>query len=807
MGVSGYPQDITFVVNGGSDFQTRDVTITAYAQDGSGAAVENASTQITIVRDDTYSTTGTGGTPATFTLSAQALDVFEDQPFNLASAFNVTQSGVVASGSFAITITDLPIGATISGYSNSYEVGGKTYYVITGSGNAADANAAMANVTIAPPQDVNNHDAGSSNAMNISATLTTYSGSVYNSSDSVVFSEPIYPVTDAMTIAMTGGTTTEDPSSAQTFSVTLSNASDGVNTQLIDGKLYLKVTENYTDTSGGETATGVLEDSAGNTLTTTSVSGVSGLSDGMYYVIDISSYTMGSTLNFQYLPGENRQGSVSIDAYVLNKESQGWVSYPDNPNIAGTLTDTTTLLSHSSSTITVTAVVDGIGGSTVIIGSAMEDAFAGGTNIVQIATPTLIDPSETVQSAILDGIPVGFLVYYSTDGGATLTLAQNAGTSAIYSGMFDLSGTNVGYNQWVIPLSSGALPANLYVQAPTNWSGTIADAAFKLYISDGGSAVTETINTVNVTINPVSDDVTLNATKTFGNQYSSVALNLNANAVDVDGSERATIILVAASGSTALSADALFTVHHTDGSESAVNATYSAGTWTLNDISVSDLGNIKIYHPSYTGDIDVSVTMTDGTATVGSTATDTFNLALASTTSIDTTALGNHADVITGTTGADTIASGDGNDTIDGGSGADKIFAGAGNDTIIFDPADAVINGGAGIDTLKMTGNVDFSGLTTIIGNIEKIDLTTAGNQTVSGLSLDKIFTMTDDSSNHTLTIDGNAGDVVSTVDKGSWTLASDTTNGNYTDHVYTKDGGYTLTLKVETVITDHSGL
>ncbi|MDD5118582.1 MAG: Calx-beta domain-containing protein [Sulfuricurvum sp.] len=806
MGVSGYPQDITFVVNGGSDFQTRDVTITAYTQDGSGAAVENASTQITIVRDDTYPTTGTGGTPATFTLSAQALDVFEDQPFNLASAFNVTQSGVVASGSFAITITDLPIGATISGYSNSYEVGGKTYYVITGSGNAADANAAMANVTITPTQDVNNHDAGSSNAMDISATLTTYSGSVYNSSDSVVFSEPIYPVTDAMTIAMTGGTTTEDPSSAQAFSITLSNANDGANTQIINGKLYLQVTENYTDTSGGETAHGTLLDATGIAITTTETN-PSGLAAGTYYVIDISSYTMGSTLNFQYLPGENRQGNVSIDAYVLNKESQGWTSYPDNPNIAGTLTDTTTLLSHSSSTITVTAVVDGIGGATVITGSAMEDAFAGGTNIVQIATPTLIDPSETVQSAILDGIPVGFLVYYSTDGGATITLAQNAGTSATYSGTFDLSGTNVGYNQWAIPLSSGTLPANLYVQAPINWSGTIADAALKLYISDNGSAVTETINTVNVTINPVSDDVTLNATKTFGNQYSSVALNLNAYAVDVDGSERATIILVAASGSTALSADALFTVHHTDGSESAVNATYSAGTWTLNDVGVADLGNIKIYHPSYTGDIDVSVTMTDGTVTAGTTANGTFNLALASTTSIDTTALGNHDDVITGTTGADTIASGDGNDTINGGSGADKIFAGAGNDTIIFDPTDAVINGGAGVDTLKMTGDVDFSALTTIIGNIEKIDLTTAGNQTISGLSLDKIFTMTDDSSNHTLTIDGNAGDVVSTVDKGSWTLASDTTNGNYTDHVYTKDGGYTLTLKVETVITDHSGL
>ncbi|MDD3597349.1 Ig-like domain-containing protein [Sulfuricurvum sp.] len=783
LGAGGYSQDIIFVVNGGADFQTRDVTISAYTQDADGAAVENGSTQITIVRDDTYIADGTGGNPATFSLSAKALDVFEDQPFNLASAFEVTQSGAVTSGSYAITVTDLPDGATITGYTNSYESGGKTYYVIVGNGNAADANDALSHVIITPAQDVNNHDGSSANAMTLSATLTTYAGSVYSSSDSVLFSEPIYPVTDTMNIVTTGGTTTEDPSNAYAFSVVLNNDSDGVNTQIIDGKLYLKVTENYTDS--GESATGTLYDSFGTPMSTSSVSGIGGLSDGEYYVIDVSGYTLGETLSFQYMPGENRQGTVSIDTYVLNQESQGWGGGYPAPG------DTQILVSHSSSTITVSAVVDGINGGGNLSGTASEDAFAGGLNRVEITTPSLIDPSEAIQSAVLDGIPVGFLVYYGADD-ASLALAQNAGTSMAYTGTFDLSGTDVGYNQWVIPLSGGALPAKIYIQAPANWSGTISDAQLKLYISDNGSAVMETINMVNVTIDPVSDAVTLNATKTFGNQYSPVALNLNANVVDVDGSERATIVLVAASA-TQLSADAWFTIERSDGSIENVNATYDTGTssWTLNDVNSSDLGNIKIYHPTYSGDIDVSVTMTDGTAAEGAAAIDTFNLALGSTTQTSTI----------GTESADTI---------DVGTGSDMVSSLGGNDTIIvnIDSTD-VINAGSGTDTLifSNTGNIDLSGVANIM-NVEKIDLSGNGNQTLSGLSMDQIFNMSDASGNsRTLTIDGDAGDVLGAVNKGSWSEASETVNGNYTDHVYTKDGGYTLTLKVETVITDNSGL
>lgn len=124
--------------------------------------------------------------------------------------------------------------------------------------------------------------------------------------------------------------------------------------------------------------------------------------------------------------------------------------------------------------------------------------------------------------------------------------------------------------------------------------------------------------------------------------------------------------------------------------------------------------------------------------------------------------------------------------------------------------ASDVINGGADTDTLIFTntGSINLSGLSSIT-NLEKIDLSGNGAQTLSGLTMDQIFDMSDSTSatTRTFTLDGDAGDILSTVTQGTWTESSEAINGSYADHVHTKTGGYTLTLKVETVITDNSGL
>jgi hypothetical protein len=117
---------------------------------------------------------------------------------------------------------------------------------------------------------------------------------------------------------------------------------------------------------------------------------------------------------------------------------------------------------------------------------------------------------------------------------------------------------------------------------------------------------------------------------------------------------------------------------------------------------------------------------------------------------------------------------------------------------------DTSIDGEAGIDTLKFSTDVSFTGLSTLLTNIEKLDMTSAGNQTMSGLTLDKIFSMTD--SVNTITIDGNAGDVVGAIDKTSWTKNSESVASGYTVYEYHK-GSDVATLKIDVDILNNTGL
>jgi Ca2+-binding RTX toxin-like protein len=133
-------------------------------------------------------------------------------------------------------------------------------------------------------------------------------------------------------------------------------------------------------------------------------------------------------------------------------------------------------------------------------------------------------------------------------------------------------------------------------------------------------------------------------------------------------------------------------------------------------------------------------------------------------------------DTINGGTGDDTISGGAGNDilnggagvdTIDGGTGADTINGGTGNDTIVFDAADLIINGGDGIDTLLINvanTTIDFGDFdSSVINNMEVIDMTGNGAQSLINLSTSDVIAMTD--SNNELFIngdDGNNGDEVS---------------------------------------------
>lgn len=149
-----------------------------------------------------------------------------------------------------------------------------------------------------------------------------------------------------------------------------------------------------------------------------------------------------------------------------------------------------------------------------------------------------------------------------------------------------------------------------------------------------------------------------------------------------------------------------------------------------------------------------------------------------------------HADTLTGTVanetisgngGNDTIASDAGSDRVAPGTGSDQVDLGNGNDTLVADSdwvndsnADT-IDGGAGFDSIVFFGaslNLDLSNLTRFgdgrLENIERIDITGSGNNTLF-VDSSQVLQITDLlASDAVLIVDGNAGDTVDLSNEGA---------------------------------------
>src|SRR5690606_26676912 len=122
------------------------------------------------------------------------------------------------------------------------------------------------------------------------------------------------------------------------------------------------------------------------------------------------------------------------------------------------------------------------------------------------------DGSEVVHTALLTGVPVGFLVYVDN------ILAENTGTAA--------GGTNT----WSIPLDAdGKLPAGISIQPPQNWSGTLD--GMQLSVISGEAALDSVVETsidVELTVTPVSDGIErMQPAAAFGREGEIVELRLN----------------------------------------------------------------------------------------------------------------------------------------------------------------------------------------------------------------------------------------------------------------------------------------
>lgn len=134
-----------------------------------------------------------------------------------------------------------------------------------------------------------------------------------------------------------------------------------------------------------------------------------------------------------------------------------------------------------------------------------------------------------------------------------------------------------------------------------------------------------------------------------------------------------------------------------------------------------------------------------------------------------------------------------------------------GDETVVFDTSKNEIdagneqNGGnATDDTLVFNSgdSIDFSTLDTIIKNFEVIDLTndadtgTTGDHSLTNLTLQDVFEMTD--SNNTLTIHGDSGDTVTLSTSAGWTLSSSSGGINTYTGTYS---GNSITLDIDTAI------
>jgi len=650
-------------------------------------------------------------------LALKAYDVVEDTNFTLFDILDITPDGSRNDEAYSISFTGLTnVSVSSASLSNlqTYEENGQTVYVLSiGTG---DIQTALESITLVPESNFNeNNDQGEQ--VTIEATLTAYvpNTSIVDIDGETYVDADVTPVTDALSAAALTGTIDEDD--AYTFDITLTTVDD------------LDASGNFAN--DGANADGSDYTVLGDvTINHSGIDGVLTLSNGTVVTFDGSNNASISTSNLSglvFTPTANIAGQA-VFTYSATTQENG----ASNTETGG-----------GTITINVTPVADGLDLSALSAsGTEFTDANAYQfTEVANIGTIIDTDGSETLTSLLLDGIPNGFLVYTGTVGNEVL--AQNAGDNGS------------GDNTWNIDISSGV--PKVWIVAPEYMSGNVTDMKLISYVNDSGS-VQRTETTFSMTIAALASSITIDPTTTFAKNYEWTDVNINANMTDLDGSE--TLSLALEGATTALDATAQFQLN--DGS--AVNASFSAGVWTLSDIAFDQINNIEILYHEYKDTVNVTAKTVDGTDTLASPVTGSFTMD------------------ITGTS-----------DT------------GTGNDTILTD-GNFAIDTGTGEDTIVLTSgaSLDFS----LLDNIETIDLTDNGDHTVSGLSLDDILSMTD--ADNLLSITGDSGDNVSTIDTTGWTQdaanVGNESNGDATSTYEYSKGSDSVTLTVDDQI-DSTGM
>ena len=589
-------QDITLNIDGTAAelaaLGTLPITITAESEDTGSTIVRSAAVSVILTFDPDFNGSGAElGTPALI----DAWDINpsftaeEDHASTLAELTTATISG---SSAFSITLKNVPDGTIVAGMEYEILPDGETLYTASSTGDNAELQILLNTITLQPPANwnENNHN----NLFAFDLTLTTYASGGQQEASSFVAQPEVLPVTDPTTITIIAPPVDEDHS--ETFTISFSNPADDIYANLVDGTLYLKVDESTMRPSSG----GILSYN-GSPITAETVSGVSGVPDGSYYLI--SGVDNSSTLTFLYTPQSNASGSIGVTAYIKNHES--------NANSADIVT------SSKSATITINPVIDGYL-ITSITATGDEDTkiplVLSGAGLVDS------DGSESVKSVLLEDVHNDYLVYAGADA-ASAVLALNAGRNIA-----------TGHNSWAL---GSSVPAYIAILPPKNVSATINNIILTVFTAESGLATLRQDSFhFNFVVTPVADGITINPTYSFGTEGQKVTMNLNASMADFDGSETATLTLQGL-GQYASFYDASGTLL------TAANYEISSDTYTLSSLTVGDTNNLSVLQSArnLAGVTVTAYTLDNGSSVPSATVSGSFSLnmaALIPTTGNDT---------------------------------------------------------------------------------------------------------------------------------------------------------------------------
>ena len=732
----------------------------------------------------------------------------EDAGIVLGSILNATLVPNLSKPVIAYTffISNLPAGTAVqssSGDVSIQQVNG-IYLIEVKQASNLTPEQALNTITVTPPLHFSTNVSGANQDINFDVVFTALDSDGREDTNRIDdVKVTIKPLTDPMdaagknTIVQTAEDTTVN------MNIDLKNKADGDYVQLIDGKLYIQLNETQLVTGTG--SAGVLTDANGNVLLPVELlaNTVGNIPAGTYYVLNVADtdgFVNGinppDNVTIKYTPAENADGTANIKVFTAHKEvsdivghDSGTITYEHTYNVS---------VSKQPDNLKITSSTN----SSRAVATGNEDTF-----IAIEYKITNIDEGDTAAAISLDNIPDGYVVYYTNKSGVKVIANNNGDINNDGNDLWSINTSNLG------PAVNGET-SNIFIKPPEDVSGTaIKDIEIKV-INNSGSVSDPLF--IDLDIRPIADGVTFDPTTILGSQGKWALLNLNANMIDVDGSETVTIVIT--DGGTTLTSDIL-RFKTSDGVLLSPVWNQSTNTYTLSGITADQLNNLRIQSSvPIEGNLNFTLSTVDSAGSLINISSTVTKPVLVD---IDFTSVfeggteddildasgqniavhykgGDGSDTLIGGSGKDTLEGDAGNDYLSGNAGADTLRGGAGNDTLVFAADNLLMDGGIGNDTLLINiadTSINFSNFNAgVFDNLETINMTGNGKQSLLNIKTSDVIDMTD--SNNKLFIDGDSADLVSVVGFTKQT----STEAGYNQYQSATDA--TVKLYIDTDIT-----